>query len=250
MKRTTLAAILAAAAMPVMAENTPEQTVSTYFADVAASNFSAAAKYVHPTELAKFRDMIVPAIVKNVGTNQVPSNIRPFTRDDSMESIAKLTPEEVFVRVMSWAEATQPMWRQMKRSTTTPIGNVNEGDLTHIVCRQVSLGMEIARTNMVVLSAMKDKADWKLTLPPDAQRMGQMLSMQAAMGRSPARPYAAPSKEAPSSFSPMMPPRERPMPPREHGSMNALPVTPPATPIAPAPTTPPAAQGANPPSAK
>lgn len=236
MKPALIASVLAATVMPLLAQETPEKAVSAYCASMNGTNFDAAVKHVHPTELAKLKDTIIPFIEKSVQTNGFPPYLHSFTRSNSPEEIAKLTPDEVFTRLVSWYATFQPAWAQaQKRTTVATIGSVKEADNMHVVCRQTTTGMDtnMVRTAVVVVTTMKDNAEWKVVPPPDVQMMAQQMTRMGAMMRPTMRPPPSIGRTPPSSFGPIAP-RDAP-PPREHSPMPIV-TPPPAPPKAPAAT--------------
>jgi hypothetical protein len=204
MKHATVFAALVIAVTPVLAQQPPEQAVTAYYAGITSSNFSAAAKCVHPAELSKIKDSVIPGVQKAVGTNEVPQYLRGFVRNDSMDVLAKLSPEDVFVRLLSWFAESQPMvMANVARTTVVPIGGVKEGENSHVVCRQTRPVMESTVVSMVVVTASKDGDSWKIVPPMDVQMIARQISGQRSMIRPTVRPPAG--KTMQGTFGPIAP---------------------------------------------
>jgi hypothetical protein len=233
MKHAAVLAALMTAVAPAMAQQPPEQAVTAYFAGIAASNFGAAAKCVHPAELSKIKDSVIQGLQKSVGTNEVPLYLRGFVRNDSMETLAKLSAEDVFVRLLSWFAESQPMvMANMARATVVPLGGVKEGENSHVVCRQTRQLMDTTVVNMVVVTASKDGDSWKIVPPSDVQMIARQVSGQRTMIRPSVRPSTGKTTQGP--FGPIAP-KVRPE------GMHTQPVPVPAV---PAPVAPPSGQPA------
>lgn len=187
---TAVAIAVTAAAMPAMAEQTPEQAVTAFCARIAGSNYTAAAKCLHPADLAKMKDTVIPGVIKTIGTNGAPQYLRGFVKDDTPESLSKLSAEDVFIRLMTWYAESLPQGMSMlARTTIAPLGNVKEGENAHVVCRQTRPLLETTVVSLIVITASKDGDSWKIAPPTDYQMIARQISGQ----RSTFRPGAAPT---------------------------------------------------------
>lgn len=246
---TAVAIAVTAATIPAMAEQTPEQAVTAFYAGIAGTNFAAAAKCLHPADLAKMKGSVVPGVLKTIGTNEAPQYLRGFVKNDTPESLSKLGEEEVFVRLMTWySEAQPPAMSTLARTTVAPLGNVKEGGNAHVVCRQTRPLMETTMVSMIVITASKDGESWKIAPPADFQMIARQVSGQRPIFRPGATPVSGrtthPTITPTNPRTPgATPPRQmtQPVPPSTDAAK--APVAPPPSTLVPLPPTqPPAAK--------
>lgn len=235
MRSMIVSVVLAAVAASATAQDTPEQVVNAYYAAIAGTNFEDAAKSLHPAELAKLKEFTIPAVTALVGTNETPSHLRPFTRDDSMEELSKLSPSDVYVRIMTWATSIQPMWiGVMQRTKTGAIGSIQDPDdaaKAHVVCRQTTSIQDTNMVRMTVISTAKDGGHWKVLPPPEVQMLANQLARQGPTMRPGTRTSVGP-RRLPGT-APIQPLDRATVKPRHSEPHAPVPSTPPPPPSTP-----------------
>jgi hypothetical protein len=137
-----------------LSAETPEQVVSSYFGKLQNGASNTIAPLMHPDELRKFRETMVPIVETGLKSPQA-SLFQKFANPEAPSSMRLLTDAEFINIFMEWLEMIQPaMATIIKSATIEPVGHVVEGDLRHVVIRMKvknTEGVEIEKLNVVTL---------------------------------------------------------------------------------------------------
>ena len=164
---------------------TPEQTATDYFSAFRRGDMAAVSMAMHPAELSKFRDMIVPVIEKGLAVEDDRAELLGLDMllgGDSVEYLWTESPEEFFTRFMNWLLKLNPMMKSsMAGARVEPIGHVMEGELAYVVIRMQMdmLGAQISQVSAISLK--KDGEAWKLMLTGEIEGMGKLLEANLDM---------------------------------------------------------------------
>lgn len=168
--------------LSAIAESSPEEVVAIYFKAFQQSDMATLAAHMHPDELAKFRNMMLPVMEKGLAAADDDAEgedgmaLQLFAGHDDIDVIRNESHQAFFARFMTWVMKINPMLKSsMEGAKVEPIGHVNEGDLTHVVYR---MHVEMMGANITQVSAisLKRKDDtWKLMLTGEIEGMSKML---------------------------------------------------------------------------
>jgi hypothetical protein len=138
MRRLALVSLLALAALPVtaVAQDTPEQVVSTYFRHVARGEMRPAARLTHSEALNAFRDTVAAARARGerygYSDEAFPAgtDVRRLPADSVLAALLAAFQEEEEVLVMLRAE---PLGHVMRGDTAFVVTMLRVGDEDHFL---------------------------------------------------------------------------------------------------------------------
>ncbi len=179
----------------------PEELVTRYFDRVRAGDSRAVAELMHEEELASLRDSLLPLFTAvSAADSEPPPIFDHFYQGDDVETIRKDSPERFFARVMEFFMAVQPeAVDALREATVTPLGHVLEGDMAHVVYRLYADTPRARIDRLVIMSASREGAGWRLMLPSEIENLALTL-------RRPLEQKMGPSGD------PQVPPAPRPTP--------------------------------------
>ncbi len=164
-----------------LAGETPEDMIKLYFEAFKAGDHELMAANMHPDELAKLKKELIPVIARGIdavegGVSRDQLAMKLFADTDPIDVIMNESPQEFFVRFMSWVNRMNPMMKNaMAGSTIDTLGFVPEDDMAHVVYR-VNINLMGARVrDMNVMSVKKLGDAWKLMLSGEVEGMGKLL---------------------------------------------------------------------------
>lgn len=162
----------------------PEAAVAAYFTAFKSGDLAAVAMLIHPEELSTFRATMLPLIRKGIDSVNEESDeedrmaVRLFMRGDSMETIGSESPAEFFARFLNWVMALNPaMADAMRTANVRTLGEVQEGDLSHVVYRVQIKAQDGSVDQVSVMTAKHYEEEWKLLLTAEVEGMADMLRM-------------------------------------------------------------------------
>lgn len=176
-------------ASPVFAESTPrsaprstpQSVAEAYVAAIRANGMSAAADYIHPDELRRFKEMLSPLFAdasSSTAQGFVPAVFGPQA---TVESVTALDPLSFMRAFMGFID------RQMKAVNLT-VGNVQilgavpEGAIVHLVSRTSAGGSDVRLTKLEVMSLKPYMGTWRLLLSGQIEGFAEALKARAAAG--------------------------------------------------------------------
>jgi hypothetical protein len=175
---TILALALFGPAGRVVAAESPEQVERQYVEAVRSKGLTAVPEFIHPDELSRFREMLLPVLR---GESALAKNLRAafFGPSATAESVEAMNPEEFMRGFMSFAQG------QMKAMNVTigksdVLGSVKEGELVHLVTRNTAGAGALQLTQLEVVSLKLYQNTWRLLLSGKLEGMAQALKAQAA----------------------------------------------------------------------
>jgi hypothetical protein len=167
------------------AQSAPEDVVDQYFRAFRAGDIESMAALMHPDELASMKQELIPIIAQGIdavesGTSVDPLQLKLFSDTDSIEVISEESPEDFFVRFMSWINRMNPMMQESIRDASIQtIGHVTEGEnIAHVVYR-ISVMAQGARVTQVnVMPAKKSDEEWRLMMSGEIKGISSLLKQK------------------------------------------------------------------------
>jgi hypothetical protein len=173
--------VLAGLASPVLAQSTPQSVAEAYVAAIRADGMSAAAEYIHPDELRRFKDMLSPLIADPTSPTALGFVQTVFGPKATVESVAALDPLSFMRGFMGFVDS-QLKAVNMSIGNLQVLGAVPEGEIVHLVTRGSAGAMDMQLTQLEVMSLKPHQDTWKLLLSGKIEGFAQALRSRAAAG--------------------------------------------------------------------
>lgn len=176
-----LMAALLALAPRLAAQETPEQVVQRYFETFRTGDYAANVALMHPEALESMREMM-SGMVAIAGSTDDPE-FREMFGVSSIEEFNRLTPAQLFERILRWQLDKAEMREILSTARTTVLGHVMEGDsLAHVVYRmRMSVG-EMSVDQVQVAPVKRADGQWRVLLT------GTFAGLMNAVPRAEAQP--------------------------------------------------------------
>lgn len=179
MVRTTIVLVLLAslalavgAATP--ASNSPEAVVTEYMAVLQKEGMAAVSRYIHPDELKRFKDMLMPWVRKDASQkNEVVPGL--FGSDATLASVEAMPPAQFmdgFMRLVG------EQLKDVSFGDIEIVGSIREKDMTHVVTRVAAGYKEVRISKLEVVSTKPLGKEWKLMLSGELEGMAAAISGQ------------------------------------------------------------------------
>jgi hypothetical protein len=139
--------------------SSPEEVITAYFQKVKAEGFVSIAELMHPHELRKFQDMLLPIVTQSLATEEVPT-FKLFASGTDPKKPAKMTDAEFMNRFMTWVSESNPALRQIiSGASIETLGHVVEGDFKHVVVRMKmsANGIDIDKLSVMTVKDFEGK---------------------------------------------------------------------------------------------
>lgn len=178
------AAILVVSAMTLGAANrvaayeTPEQVAQAYVDAIRSKGMTAVPAFMHPEELERFRQMLVPVLVSDT---PIAANLRTalFGPGSTAGSVQSMDSEQFMGGVKAFAqEQMNAMNVNVGRSSI--LGIVKEGDVVHLVTRNTVGAGPLQLTQLEVVSLQPYRDSWRLLLSGKLEGMARALEARTA----------------------------------------------------------------------
>jgi len=179
MKYLLLLLWVAVLAHPCFAQDTPEEVVSRYFEQLASEGIGQVGSLMHPDELRKFRDMMVPIVDQALKTPDQAALFAAFADSSNGQEVRRFTDEGFMNTFMEWVAMMQPGFTDiLKNATIETLGHVEEGDVQHVVVRMTMNveGLEIEK--MSVLSVKDFNGQPRMLLTGEMKGIADALQQQ------------------------------------------------------------------------
>ena len=164
---------LAVGAQPATSSS-PEAVVKEYLAVLQKEGMMAVSRYIHPDELKRFKEMLMPWVRKDASQkNEVIPGL--FGIEATLVSVEAMPPAQFMDAFMRLAG------EQLKDVTFGEceiVGTVREKDMTHVVTR-ITAGVQDLRMNkLTVVSTKPLGKEWKLMLSGELEGLAAAISAQ------------------------------------------------------------------------
>lgn len=155
--------------------DSPQWVAREYLESVRERGFSAAADFMHPDEMDRFKSMLIPVFLAESEAGGRALMNATFGRDARMADVRLADPADFlrrFARVMSARIPDRPT----DYDRQWVLGAVEEGERTHVLVRlssDVGIGERLE-----VVSLLPFEGDWKLILAPKLEAAIRALAQR------------------------------------------------------------------------
>ena len=164
------------------ASETPEQVADAYINAIRTEGLVAVPAYIHPDELERFRDMLLPVLV---GDGRAADGLRmTFFGDDATPVSVRAMDARTFMQGFMGFVQNQMSTLDVSIGQSETLGSVREGEVVHLVTRNRAGAGPLQLTQMEVISLKPYQGTWRLMLSGKMEGMAQALSAQAAASKS------------------------------------------------------------------
>jgi hypothetical protein len=161
-------------ALPTHAGESPESVVRAYVAAIKERRMAAVAGYIHPDEQLRFKNMLM-SVFNNTATPQQSSFLSTiFGKNATPASVQAKTPQEFMRAFMTFTEG-QMQSLNVNLKDVKVLGTVKEGEILHLVTRNVAGAGNVQLTQMAVISVKPYQGSWKLLLTGELEAFAQTL---------------------------------------------------------------------------
>ena len=162
-----------AAGAQAAASSTAEAMVKEYLTAVQTEGMMAVSRYIHPDELKRFKDMLMPWVRNDASQKNevIPALFGPEATLASVEALPPAQFLDAFMRIAG------DQLKEMTIGDCEIVGTVREKDMTHVVTRVKASVKEVQISKLTVVSAKPLGKEWKLMLS------GELEGMAAAIGK-------------------------------------------------------------------
>jgi len=157
-----LLALLLLASAPARADS-PESAVRAYIDDLRTLGLGIVADHLHRDEMARFKSMLLPALLRRDLPQQREVIAALFGSDATPQSVAAL-PADRFVTAILRLVEQRLAARGVRFGEIDVIGSVPEGDVIHVVTRSRAAAGPMSITGLEVMSVRQDGPHWRLML--------------------------------------------------------------------------------------
>ena len=164
------------------ASETPEQVADAYINAIRTEGLVAVPAYIHPDELERFRDMLLPVLV---GDGPVADGLRTvfFGEEATLASVRAMGAQDFMKGFMGFVQS-QMSTLDVSIGESETLGSVREGEVVHLVTRNTAGAGPLQLTQMEVISLKPYQGTWRLMLSGKMEGLAQALSAQAAASKS------------------------------------------------------------------
>jgi hypothetical protein len=161
-----------AATAQTTAANSPEGLVKEYMSVLKTEGMAAVSRYLHPEELKRFKDMLMPWV--RIDASQKSEALHGLFGADATLAQVEAMPSEKFMDAFMRLAGDQ--MKDVTFGEIEIVGTVREKDMTHVVAR-VAAGVKELRVNQLTVVSTKPLGnEWKLMLT------GELEGLAAAIG--------------------------------------------------------------------
>jgi hypothetical protein len=173
-------AIVACLANPVFAQSSPEAVAVAYVAAIKSDGFAAAADYIHPDELERFKGMLAPLLADAKSPSAQSLAKAVFGPQATVESAAALDPLSFMRGFMDFVDG-QLKGVDMTFGDVQILGAVPEKEAVHLVERNTVGAAGVQVTQLEVMSLKPYQDTWRLLLSGQMEGLAQALNAKAAV---------------------------------------------------------------------
>src|SRR5262245_38251383 len=124
--------IIAALWATTLQAKTPEEVVHEYVAAIQTEGLVATARYIHPDDLERFKQMFMPLVRSNKLLDKKTFREFLFDAGTTVEKIDAMTGAEFMTAFMARIGGMIP---EFKLGPMKVVGSVPEGEVVHILAR-------------------------------------------------------------------------------------------------------------------
>jgi len=172
----SMALIMTLLAGVAQAAGTPEQTALDYMAALKKDGMTAVPAFIHPDELARFKEMLMPLVRREAATGDTLVSDALFGKGTKLAQVEAMSPVDFCSALM---RVVGEKLDDVKYSDVQVLGTVREKDIVHVVTRvaaEVSAGVQMK--SVEVISTKKSGDGWKLLLTGQLEGLAAGLASQ------------------------------------------------------------------------
>lgn len=155
----------------------PEETANEYFQALKSRGVSEAAKFMHPGELARFKEMVFPLFAAESAAGKAELREATFGKGVSVEEIRKADPRtflSLFLNLIGARSGVQPTFHSCE-----VLGVVPEDQVMHVLARIKVDTPPVSVTKMEVISMKQHEGKWMLLLNGQIEGFAQALAARS-----------------------------------------------------------------------
>ena len=176
MRRHILPFVLLVCSSVALVAQTPEQVVTAYFDKMKSGGLNTVASLMHPDELRKFRQMLMPVVESSLAADSKDRIFAIFGDPNSpgkMRALDELQFMNVFMELV--LKLNPGMDAMLKDAVIQTLGHVRENDIKHVVVRTKMKGEGLEIEQMSVVSVKDYEGVPKLTLTGEMKGLAEAL---------------------------------------------------------------------------
>jgi len=157
----------------------PEDSASSYFAALKASDIKALALAMHPDALSQFKSLIVP-LLDNPPNEHIVPELVAFYGVKSVDELMQLSPIAFYSAFQSGLAKRNPdLAARIAQSKYQVLGHVLDGDLSHVVYRAAMSIDSSDISQVAVITLQRRGSEWGVLLSQDIKAMEASLRRAA-----------------------------------------------------------------------
>jgi hypothetical protein len=165
----------------------PEEVAQAYAEALRSGGMVAAADFLHPDELQKFREMLVPLLAGDEGDAGKQVRQAFFGPGATAASLREMSAQDFMRGFMRFMDE-QMARTNVRIESVSILGTVEEGEIVHLVTRNIVTAGELKLTALEVLSLKPHQGGWKVMLTGKMDGLAQTLKAQLSAPKAPASP--------------------------------------------------------------
>lgn len=175
--------LFATTALPSNAQQRPEDVAQAYVKAIRERGVAASPEFIHPDELAKFKDMLLPLMVDD--DSPVGDGLRrvAFGADVTADAVRAMDDAAFMAGFLDGVLGKQMESMGVALGEAQVIGAVREGELVHLVTRNKVDAPGLKMTSLEVISLKPFKDSWKLMLSGEMEGLAQAIKLRAEAAR-------------------------------------------------------------------
>jgi hypothetical protein len=155
---------------------TPEEFVKEYMTSLQTRGFASIPNYIHPAELTRFKEMLMPLFRKEAAAGKKEITQGLFGPDATLASVEAMSPHDFMTGMFG---QLGDVLNDIVFKDAELLGSVREKDVVHVVSRVSVDGPKgLKLQQMEVVSVMPDGDGWKLMLSGSLEGIAAALSAQ------------------------------------------------------------------------
>lgn len=175
--------LFATTALPSNAQQRPEDVAQAYVQAIRERGVAASPEFIHPDELAKFKDMLLPLMVDD--DSPIGDGLRRVAFGDGVTADAVRTMDDAafMAGFLDGVLGKQMESMGVALGEAQVIGAVREGELVHLVTRNKVDAPGLKMTSLEVISLKPYQDSWKLMLSGEMEGLAQAIKSRADAAR-------------------------------------------------------------------
>lgn len=166
----------------IATDSTPQAEVQAYFSDVQSKGIRAVADHMHPAEIARFKELLLPMCAQGAESKGMAFCKGVFGAGATEKSVAEMSPRDFMSTVLNFLVTVlgdHPALASLRIRSAELVGSVHEGELVHVLARTKASVSNLNVVSMEVISLKKDGDEWRIMLSGNLESLAKALGQQA-----------------------------------------------------------------------